>query len=380
MNDSWKESLEIAIKNNKSKVLKVINSFSYIEELAKKLRETKLKVIENIEFYIEKCEKSVKNNGGNFYFAKDEQEVHEILLNLVGKNKKIVMSKSMTAHEVGVIEYLTQLGNEVFESDLGEFLVQIANEKPFHILAPAIHMSKEKIIKLLKEKLSVKIDEDAKVEELVMLVREYLRNKFIEAEIGITGANAIAADSGSVVLVENEGNARITSSFPQTHIAITGVEKLVPTFQDAIIQAIVQSAYAGFFPPAYISVISGPSFTGDIELKRVSPSHGPKSFHLILVDNGRIKASKDEILKEALLCVRCGRCHFYCPTYKKLGGAWGHSPYNGPMGAMWSFIVYNDADPARLVENSSECIECMEVCPLKIDIPKIIDYIKNKKI
>ncbi|MFP3191034.1 MAG: lactate utilization protein B [Thermoproteota archaeon] len=379
MTTNWKASLEVAIKNNINKVSKILNNYSYIENLSSKLREIKLKVIENLEYYLDKCKESIEKNGGNFYFVRNSQEAHKILFNLVGKNKKIIMSKTINAHEIGVIEYLTSLGNEVIESDLGEFLVQIANEKPFHILAPALHMSKEKVAELLREKLNLQVDKNSSIEDLVRLVREYMRDKFTQADIGITGANAIAADTGSIILVENEGNARITSSFPSTHIVVAGVEKIVPTFQDARIQAIVQSAYAGFFPPAYISVISSPSFTGDIELRRVSPSHGPKQLNVILVDNGRIKASKDEILKEALLCIRCGRCHFHCPVYKEYGEDWGHSPYNGPMGAMWSYLVFNDLQPANFVKDSSECLECMEVCPLKINIPKIIDYIKNKK-
>ena len=370
---SWDIAIQRTINNNVPRVYKILKEHPYILELAKTLREAKMKVLSNLEEYVEQTLESVKRTGGNAYFAQDVNEAREIVGKIVGKGKIVVMGKSMVAYELGIRKYLTSLGNEVWETDLGEFLIQLSDEPPSHIIAPAIHMTKERVAKLLREKLGFDVSENSTHEELVQKVREFLRNKFLSANVGITGANAVAADTGSIVLVENEGNIRMSTVVPPIHIAITGVEKIVPTLHDAIIEALVQAAFAGLYPPTYINVTSGPSSTGDIEMKRVSPAHGPKEFHLILVDNGRIKASKDEILKEALLCIRCGRCHLHCPVYRVLDGSWGVPPYSGPMGAMWSYIIYKDPKPAMYCTHSGNC---KEVCPMKINIPKVLEYIK----
>jgi len=370
---SWDIAIERTINNNVPRVYKILKDHPYILELAKALREAKMKVLSNLEEYIEQTLDAVKRTGGNAYFAQDANEAREIVGKIVGKGKIVVMGKSMVAYELGIRKYLTSLGNEVWETDLGEFLIQLSDEPPSHIIAPAIHMTKERVAKLLREKLGFDVSENSTHEELVQKVREFLRNKFLSANVGITGANAVAADTGSIVLVENEGNIRMSTVVPPVHISITGVEKIVPTLHDAIIEALVQAAFAGLYPPTYINITSGPSSTGDIEMKRVSPAHGPKEFHLILVDNGRIKASKDEILREALLCVRCGRCHLHCPVYRILDGSWGVPPYSGPMGAMWSYIIYNDPKPAMYCTHSGNC---KDVCPMKINIPKVLEYIK----
>lgn len=234
-------------------------------------------------------------------------------------------------------------------------------------------MTRERIRELIKEKLN--IDPGDKHEDIVKVAREFLRQKFLTADIGITGANAVAADSGSIVLVENEGNIRMTSVVPPVHISITGVEKILPNLEYALYEALVKAAYAGLYPPTYINVTSGPSSTGDVEQKRVSPAHGPKEFHLVLVDNGRRKANEDNVLREALLCIRCGRCHFHCPVYRVLDGKWGDPPYSRPMGAMWSGVVYNDYKPSLMCTHAGNC---REVCPMKINIPKVLEYLKHK--
>jgi len=370
---SWDIAIQRTINNNVPRVYKILKEHPYILDLAKKVREAKLCVVSDVEKYIEQTIEAVKRNGGNAYFVHDENEAKELVGKIVGKGKTVVMGKSMVAYELGIRKYLTSLGNEVWETDLGEFLIQLSNEPPSHIIAPAIHMTKENVAKLLKEKLDFNVSSDSTHEELVQKVREFLRNKFLSADVGITGANAVAADVGSIVLVENEGNIRMSTVVPPIHISIVGVEKIVPTLQDAMNEALVQAAYAGLYPPTYVNVTSGPSSTGDIEMKRVSPAHGPKEFHLILVDNGRINASKDEILREALLCIRCGRCHLHCPIYRILDSSWGDPPYSGPMGSMWSYIVNKDSKPAMYCAHSGNC---KEVCPMKINIPKVLEYIK----
>ncbi|QGR19545.1 LUD domain-containing protein [Stygiolobus azoricus] len=369
----WDIAVERTINNNVPRVYKTLSQYPYIQDLAKELRKAKLEVLNNLQKYVEQTMESVKRIGGNAYYATNVYEAREIIAKIVGKNKIVVLGKSMVAYEMGLREYLKELGNEVWETDLGEFLIQLANEPPSHIIAPAIHMTRERVVKLLREKLGVEVSENATHEELVAIVRKFLREKFVRADVGITGANAIAADTGSIILVENEGNIRMSTVLPPVHIAVAGVEKIVPTFYHALLEATVQAAYAGLYPPTYINLTSGPSSTGDIEMKRVRPAHGPKEFHLVLLDNGRVKISQDEVLKEALLCIRCGRCHLHCPVYRVLGVNWGVPPFTGPMGAMWSYIVYGDTKPATLCTHSGNC---KEVCPMGINIPRVLEKIK----
>jgi L-lactate dehydrogenase complex protein LldG len=372
--DFWEIAIERVVNNHLPRVKIVLDNFPYLQEMAKKLREAKLEVIRNLDHYIDQTMNIVKFFGGNAYLASTPQEAREIVGKIVGKGKLVVMGKSMVAFEVGLRPYLTELGNEVWETDLGEFLIQLTNEPPSHIIAPAVHMPKERAEKVIMEKLGG-VKEGAEIKDLVARVREFLREKFLKADVGITGANAVAADTGSVILVENEGNIRMSTIVPPIHISITGVDKIVPTLEYAFIEAMIQAAYNGLYPPTYISLTSGPSSTGDIEMTRVSPAHGPKEFHLVLIDNGRVNASKDPVLSEALLCIRCGRCHFHCPIYRIMDGKWGVPPYSGPMGAMWSYIVYKDSRPAMLCTHSGGC---KEVCPMRIDIPKVLEYIKSK--
>ncbi|QXJ33818.1 LUD domain-containing protein [Saccharolobus shibatae] len=369
----WDIAIRRGVEHNVPRVFKVLREHPYLEDLARKVREGKLEVLSNLDHYIEMTMKSVERIGGKAYFAENADQAREIVGKIVGSGKRVVMGKSMVAYETGIRKYLQSLGNEVWETDLGELLIQFADEPPSHIIAPAVHMTRERIRELIKEKLG--IDPGDKHEDIVKVARDFLRQKFLTSDIGITGANAVAADSGSIVLVENEGNIRMSSVVPPIHISITGVEKILPNLEYAIYEALVQAAYAGLYPPTYINVTSGPSSTGDVEQKRVSPAHGPKEFHLILVDDGRRKANEDPVLREALLCIRCGRCHFHCPVYRTLDGKWGDPPYSGPMGAMWSGIVYSDYKPALLCTHAGNC---REVCPMKINIPKVLEYLKSK--
>ncbi len=371
----WEIAIERASTNTLNSYRRVMENYPYLKDLAVKVRKAKEEVLKNLDYYIDLTLKSVERTGGKGYYVNNAEEAREVIGKIVGKGKLVVMGKSMVAYEVGLRKYLESMGNEVYETDLGEFLIQLADEPPSHIIGPAIHMTKERVEQLLREKVNKNIRENATHEELASVAREFLYEKFIKADVGITGANAVAADTGSIVLVENEGNIRKTTVLPPVHIAITGIDKILPTLELAIAEALVQSGFNGLYPPTYINVTSGPSSTGDIELHRVSPAQGPKEFHLVLLDNGRKEAAKDDVLWEALLCVRCGQCHFHCPVYRVLDGKWGDPPYSGPMGAMWSYVVYKDPLPATLCTHSGGC---KEVCPMGINIPRVLDYIKWK--
>ncbi|WP_069806765.1 LUD domain-containing protein [Vulcanisaeta thermophila] len=372
----WETAIERAKSSNIPSVYRILEQYPYIKDLARELRKAKEEVIKNLDHYIEMTRKSVERIGGRFYLANTPQEAREIVGKIVGSGKVIVMSKNNVATETGLRPYLQELGNEVWETDLGEFLVQIANEEPSHILAPALHMTKERIAQVMKEKLGINVQPDPVA--IAQVAREFLRDKFMKAQVGITGANAIAADTGAVLLVENEGNIRMTTVVPPVHIVYDGVEKIVPTLYHAVMETLVQAAYAGHYPPTYVNLTAGPSSTGDVEMFRVSPAQGPREFHMVLIDNGRRRAARDPVLWEALLCIRCGRCSMHCPTYWAVGPLFGKPPYTGPMGIPWTAVTrgIEVAGPAAMLCTHSG--NCREVCPMNINLPLLIQHIKGE--
>ena len=377
----WEIAIERAINNRVPRTYEILSRYKYIQDYAKYLRRVREHVVKSLENYVKQAKDSIERVGGHVHIAKHTDDVKKILSELIGSGKVIVLGKSMVMYELGVRKFLEDLGNEVWETDLGEFIIQLANEPPSHITAPAMHLPKERIEDIFRTKLrrfGINVGKNLTHEELASIARDFLARKFTEAQIGITGANVIAADCGAVLLIENEGNIRLTTSLPSTHIVIASIEKIVPTLYDAFIQVLIQSAYAGLYPPTYVNLTAGPSSTADIEYFRVIPSHGPKEVHVILVDNGRLRAAKDSVLWEALLCIKCGRCCWHCPTYLVLNGNFGIPPYSGPTGIMWSAIVYGIDKCGQVASLCLNCGLCKEVCPMSINIPKIIHNVKVK--
>lgn len=370
---NWSIAIERALENNVPKVDEILSTFPYLRDKAESVRKAKLKVISNLDQYVRKTMESISRSGGKAYLARNPEEAHKLLKEIIGEGKKIVMAKSNVAHEIDIINTLESSGNQVSETDLGAYLIQLAGDESSHIVFPSLHMTREDIGKLLLKEKVENISENSTHEEIVAAVRKILRDKYLEADVGITGANAVSADTGSVALIENEGNIRMDSVIPPVHVVVTGIDKIVPTLGDAMDEVMVQSAYAGLYPPTYVNISSGPSTTADIELKRVSPATGPREFHVILLDNGRTAASRDENMKDALLCIKCGRCYFSCPVYRVLGKDWGKQPYGGPTGAMWTAIVNGDYETANYCTHSGGC---REVCPVGIDVPKVLEHIK----
>jgi L-lactate dehydrogenase complex protein LldG len=360
-------------------VSKILAEWPDLTDLANYIREVKKKVIENINYYIDKTMRSVEEKArGHAYFARDREEALKIINDIIGEKKRIIVkAKSMVTEELKLREFLIERGHEVYETDIGEFLIQISGDKPMHIIAPAIHLTKERVVKLLNS-VGIEVNESMGHAELVAKIREFLREKYIKADIGISGANSIAADTGSIFLVFNEGNISLVTTFPPVHIAIVSIEKIMPTVKDAFIQTLVQSGYAGLYPPTYIYMISGPSSTADIEYQRVYGAQGPKELHVILYDGGRINSINNAVLREQLLCIRCGRCQFHCPIWNVAGSIWGGDVYGGPLGLGWTAITEGLDKAASL---SIFCLLdgiCKEVCPMKIDIPNIARYLKTK--
>lgn len=359
----------------------VLSKYPEIAEIAEYVKTVREKVLNSVEQYVNQAAASIEATGARAYFASTPEEVLKIVQGIVGEGKKtVVKAKSMVTEEVMLRERLAEKGCDVYETDLGEFLIQIAEKKPMHVIVPALHLSKVKAARLIGSRLGLPISEEATHEELVRYVREFLREKFVNAQVGISGANAIAADTGAVFLVHNEGNISNVVTFPPIHIVVASVEKIVPTFKDALLQVMVQSGYAGLYPPTYVNIISGVSSTADIEYQKVYGAHGATEVHVILYDGGRIKASKNEVLKEQLRCVKCGRCQIACPIWNICGNVWGGKVYGGPMGVGWTAVTEGVENAEALSWFCLLCGACKEACPVKVDDAEISRMIRSRSI
>jgi len=263
------------------------------------------------------------------------------------------------------------MGNEVCETDLGEFIIQKLHSKPMHILSPAIHVPREDVATLLSQITGEKLPPDD-IARMVATARTLLREKFIQADIGISGANVVAADTGTLFIIENEGNARLATALPPIHIALVGMEKLVPTFGDANKVAEVTWRYANYTVPSYVNLISGPSRTGDIEKVITYGAHGPKEFHVIFLDAGRTELAKHPLLRQALYCLRCGGCLYECPVFAVTAGHFGDSYFTG-IGAVWATMISKKTEKgAAMSYTCLTCGRCKVSCPMAIDTPAMI--------
>jgi len=321
--------------------------------------------LENLDYYLEQLERNVEARGGKVIWAKDAAEACAFVQKLARDKgvKVIVKSKSMTTEEIGLNEHLENDGVETVETDLGEYILQLAGEKPFHIIAPALHKTKEDVSDIFERHLHSQ--PESTPEGLTMIARKALREKFLEAGLGITGANFLIADSGAVVVVENEGNARLSCSAPKIHVAIGGIEKLIPRAQDlgVFLRLLARSA-TGQALSVYTSFLAG--------AKRPGEPDGPEEFYLVLVDNGRTKLLADESKRQSLYCIRCGACLNHCPVYRKIGGYNYPWVYSGPIGKILTPQFKGLHDDPWVPFASSLCGACGEVCPVKIEIPRIL--------
>ena len=376
LDEEFQEALRRASTISQVRVEELLAERGELVELCREVAGIKRRSIDTLEELVERAYRSLEAVRAKPYLAGDAEEARRIIGGLVGSGKLVVVAKSMAAAEVGLRGYLESLGNEVWETDLGELLVQLEGSKPMHTITPAVHMTRYKAIKLISEKLGVKLKGDS-VEEAVKAVREFLRDKIVRADVGISGANALAADTGAIVLVENESNIRLVTSTPPIHIALVPVDKIVPTLLDAVKVAIVQAAYAGLYPPTYISIIAGPSSTADIERVRVYGAQGPRELHVVLLDNGRLKALKDPTLKEQLRCIRCGRCQYECPVWVHTANKWGGPAYGGPMGLVWTAITVDPIEAGKLSYLCLGCGRCDASCPVEIPLSTILRHLKS---
>jgi L-lactate dehydrogenase complex protein LldG len=365
-------ALTRAIKSFRGNVNNALKKYPHTVGLADEVLAIKEKSIPDMENLARRAVAAIEENHGKAYIARTSKEALDIISGLVGKGKLIVKGKSMTGEEIGLREHLEKDGNEVYETDLGEFIIQELGDRPMHILSPSIHVPREEVARLFTRVLGQDIAPDAEIAAMVKAARDFLRDKFFKADVGISGANVVAADTGSLFIIENEGNIRLATGAPPVHIALVGMEKLVPTLSDAFKVSEVTWRYANYTVPSYVSMISGPSKTGDIEKVITYGAHGPAEYHVIFLDDGRTRLAKYPLLKQALYCLRCGGCLYECPVFAVTAGHFGDKYFAG-LGAVWAAIVSQDMEKASsLAYTCLTCGRCRQRCPMKIDVPEMI--------
>lgn len=333
----------------------------------------KYKVINELDKFLIEFEDNFTSNGGKIIWAQNSDEaLKEISKIISAHNIKIaVKSKSMTTEEIELNKKLEEEGVETLETDLGEFIVQKAGQKPYHIVTPAMHMSKEDVALLYNEKFGT--PEDMSPEELTLYTRKLLREKFTSADLGVTGANFLIANTGSIALTENEGNGMLSMSFPKVHIAIAGIEKMIPRLSDLDLFWPLLAVHGTGQPiTVYNSIISGPKRNNEVD--------GPEHMYLVLLDNGRTNLLKEDRQRQALSCIRCGACLNSCPVYKNIGGHTYNTTYSGPIGSIITPHMVSEKKYNHLSFASSLCGKCTTVCPVKIPLHELLLLNRNHSV
>ncbi|MCF8208753.1 MAG: iron-sulfur cluster-binding protein [Rhodoferax sp.] len=321
---------------------------------------------------LEQLEAKLIANGVQVHWAQTPDDANAIALGIAQRvnAKRIIKGKSMVSEEIEFNHAMEAAGIEAFESDMGEYIVQLAGEKPSHIIMPAIHKTKRDIAELFAQEVpGAGYTED--VDALIQIGRRALRRKFADADIGLSGANFMVAETGTLCLVENEGNGRMCTTVPKVHIAITGIEKVVEKLEHVPpLYSLLSRSATGQAVTTYFNLISGPRKPGELD--------GPEEVHLILLDNGRTQAYADEQLRATLQCIRCGACMNHCPVYARIGGHAYGTTYPGPIGAIISPHLLGLESTYPLAFASTLCGACSEVCPVKIPIPDILVRLRNE--
>lgn len=327
--------------------------------------------IARLDELLAQLKERLEANGCRVFVAADAAEARKYIVELARKRgvRRVVKGKSMATEEIELNAALGEAGCEVVETDLGEYIVQLRGERPSHIITPAIHLSKEDIGALFHDKLHIPYT--AEPAALTAVARERLRETFLAADMGVTGVNFAIAETGTLVLVENEGNGRMSSTLPETFVAVMGIEKVIPAMADLshFLEVLARTA-TGQKLTTYTNFISGPRRDGEAD--------GPREVHVVMLDNGRTRMLADPVLREALYCLRCGACLNVCPVYRRIGGHAYGSTYPGPIGSIVSPSLFGAAT-AALPFASTLCGACREICPVKIDIPRILLHLRWKE-
>jgi L-lactate dehydrogenase complex protein LldF len=368
-------------------------SLPEIEALRDHARRIRAHTLANLDRYLAQFAEAVEANGGHICWAETPEEANRYVVELAQARgvKSIVKSKSMISEELEINHELEAAGVRVVETDLGEYIIQLAHEKPSHIIAPVIHKSRQQIADLFREKLNATEADLADVPSMTALARRLLRADFLGADMGISGVNFGVAETGSICLVTNEGNGRLTTTTPRIHVAMMGLERLVPTIEDlgVMLQLLARSA-TGQKLSVYSNIITGPrrkaageqGSRGDNQKSKIQnpksdEPDGPDELHIVILDNGRSKVLGSEAA-EILYCIRCGACLNICPVYQQIGGHGYGSVYPGPVGAVLTPSLFGLEAWNDLPHASSLCGACREVCPMRIDIPRMLLKLRNE--
>lgn len=344
--------------------------WSNLELARKRAANIKHRVISELDKYLVEFETNFSKSGGKVIWAQNRKEALREIIEIVSRTRAttVVKSKSIITEEIELNELLEKKNVDTIETDLGEYIVQLAGEKPYHIVTPAMHKSKEDISKLYHEKFG--IPEESTPEEITSYTREKLRKEFLRADIAITGANFIIADTGSICITENEGNALMSLSFPKVHIVVVGMEKVIPSLTDLhLFWPLLSSHGTGQKLTVYNHIVSGP--------QRESETDGPNEMYVILLDNGRTEVMKQERQRRALSCIRCGACLNVCPVYRNIGGYTYDAVYSGPIGSVINPYMMGMKEYKHLSFASSLCGSCTDVCPVNIPLHELLLVNRN---
>lgn len=366
-----KRKLAFNIQKYADSVVKGKQQFADLEMARRKSKNTKWRALENLDRYLEQFEQEFTARGGKVIWAINAQEANEAILSICREKnaKQVVKSKSMVTEEIHLNAFLEQEGIESVETDLGEYIQQLDGEAPYHIVTPAMHKSKEDVARVFHEKLGT--EPGLSPQEITMIARRNLREKYTSADIGITGGNFLIADIGAVCVTENEGNGRLSTAFPKTQIAIVGIEKMLPSLNDlSLFWPLLSTFGTGQKVTVYNTVFTGP--------KQTAESDGPEEMYVILLDNGRSNLYQRPEVREGLYCIRCGSCLNACPVYKNIGGHAYGATYSGPIGSVISPHLASLDEYKHLSYASSLCGACTAACPVKINIHEML--LINRKV
>lgn len=359
------------LAGNKEKASKELVNWNEWREQGKRIRQHTLK---NLDYYLGQLAESVRKNGGHVHFAGTAAEARNVIIGICRQHdaKLVVKSKSMVTEEIQLNKSIQQAKIEVLETDLAEYILQLAGEMPSHIIVPAIHKNRYQIAELFAKVAGHKIESDTPA--LTAFARKTLRGEFLKADVGISGCNFAVAETGAISLVTNEGNARMITTAPRVLISVMGMERLVPTFEDLeVILSLLPRSATGQKLTSYVSVIHAP--------RRAEETEGPEEFHLVIVDNGRSRILADEEFRQALHCIRCGACFNVCPVYRQIGGHAYGSVYGGPIGAVLTPLLENDLEFwGELSYASTLCAACGNICPMKIPIQDLLIKLRQMRV
>jgi L-lactate dehydrogenase complex protein LldF len=364
-----RRNLGHATRTIRAKRADVVAELPDWEELREAGRAIKDRTLAGLDGYLEQLEESVQRAGGQVHWARDGAEANGIVRDVAQRHgcDEVVKVKSIATDEIGLNDSLAEAGISAIETDLAELIIQLGHDESSHILVPAIHKNRAEIRDLFRRELGVDdLTDDPR--QLTEAARKHLRKKFLSARMGVSGANFGVAETGTVCVFESEGNGRMCTSLPDVLVTVMGIEKLVPTWRDleVFLQLLPRSSTGERLNP-YTSFWSG-----------VSDGDGPREFHLVLLDNGRTDTLADEVGRQALRCIRCSACLNVCPVYSRTGGHAYESVYPGPIGAILTPQLHGLEEGRTLPWASSLCGACYEVCPVKIEIPKVLVHLRGK--